>query len=182
MKKSTASSNPTKAPEKPFGGKKHQLKQGKGSSATAPAQDKQAIADIFSGLPKSAPPPAAKTDNPPEVKSKETSMVTSSVRIGKKRTRGETQEAGTMKTSSEGAEALLVAEAAVPEDAGLYREQGPSVAMDDADFFGRGGGKAKRRQGDLTLLSEADVTRYTMKGGVQAGSTPNCPFDCNCCF
>lgn len=177
MKKTPVSSNVGKASANQNAGKKHQLKQ-KGKE-TAPPQDKQAIADIFSGLPKSAPSSAPpKVDKLLEEKSKETVPVNSSVRIGKKRPRGENQE---IVSSSEGVEAAPMAEAAVPEDAGLYREQGPTVAMDDADFFGRGG-KAKRKQGDLTLLSEADVTRYTMKGGVQAGSTPNCPFDCNCCF
>jgi hypothetical protein len=34
----------------------------------------------------------------------------------------------------------------------------------------------------LKMMTEEEILQATGAGGAKAGSTPNCPFDCDCCF
>lgn len=46
------------------------------------------------------------------------------------------------------------------------------------DLFGTGGGGGRKTNDDgLTLIKETEF-----KNKPQAGTTPQCPFDCDCCF
>lgn len=86
---------------------------------------------------------------------------------------------------------------AAPAGDGLYRAKAPAEeAMEMADdaFFGvsrevaKGGPrkiKGRLEPGDeqLKLFTEAELLRMTGAGrNTKAGTTPNCPFDCDCCF
>ena len=88
---------------------------------------------------------------------------------------------------------------------GLYRAPETSLALDDAAFFGEAllrGRRKRRRDGNAEATagdgtSDAWCGRVISRkelaalqhGGVEkrqrnpnAGNTPNCPFDCDCCF
>lgn len=83
---------------------------------------------------------------------------------------------------------------------GLYREKAPDIDMNDAEFFGdaftdavKGKKKtkksgavarkhnAKEMDGLHRMMTEEEVLKIT-SSNPNAGSTPNCPFDCDCCF
>jgi hypothetical protein len=88
---------------------------------------------------------------------------------------------------------------------GLYRPPAASVEMGDDDFFGEaaetssklskkqkarlsaasaGAGVSKRsneKEGVDRIITE-DELRTLTSGKPEAGTTPNCPFECDCCF
>jgi membrane protein involved in colicin uptake len=88
---------------------------------------------------------------------------------------------------------------------GLYRTAAASVEMADDDFFGESAGAstskraAKKKSSSSGATSVQKPKRSLEKEGVdrvitedelmkltsakdEAGTTPNCPFDCDCCF
>lgn len=84
---------------------------------------------------------------------------------------------------------------------GLYRATATSVEMGDDDFFGESvaSASASRKTGKKKTSASAKPQRSLEKEGVdrvitedellkltsgkeEAGTTPNCPFDCDCCY
>lgn len=78
-----------------------------------------------------------------------------------------------------------------PRD-GLYREKEIATSLSDQDFF-----ESWRKKPNITVSKEAEglkaregVDRVVSFNQLQkllshnpkAGTTPNCPFDCDCCF
>lgn len=87
------------------------------------------------------------------------------------------------------------AEATAPRGDGLYHEASSNVSMNDDAFFAIGA-TARRKKGDgrgpkvetfdgCRVITEKDLGREVDKGArnkKDAHRTPNCPFDCDCCF
>lgn len=70
-----------------------------------------------------------------------------------------------------------------PKKDGLYHAPKEELDMSDDMFFSRDGGKNIRRTADgLRLMTEEEIVKATNAGSKKAGTTPNCPFDCDCCF
>jgi hypothetical protein len=87
---------------------------------------------------------------------------------------------------------------AAPGD-GLYRAPDVSVSIDDEEFFGSALRKRKRARDVGTpsatqtssdpwcsrIISRKELSKMQAGGkkrNPNAGNTPNCPFDCDCCF
>lgn len=84
---------------------------------------------------------------------------------------------------------------------GLFRAAAASVEMNDDDFFGEVATTAQRstkrakktarvgarqnvsleKEGVDRVITEDELMKLT-SGKAEAGTTPNCPFDCDCCF
>nr|CCC93163.1 conserved hypothetical protein [Trypanosoma congolense IL3000] len=78
---------------------------------------------------------------------------------------------------------------------GLYREPKKALELSDADFFNmtprkrqKGAGLSDenqdslvRREGVDRIISFEELQKLT-SSNPKAGTTPNCPFDCDCCF
>ena len=131
------------------------------AQATIKKDSKNAMDDIFAGL--SAPAPAAAS-----------SSTAAEGSIGKKRSR---EDGGDKKKGGDGKKK--------EKKDGLYKAPAAEdeFDMDDDMFFSRDGGRSVRRTEDgLRLLSEEELVRATNAGSKKAGTTVNCPFDCDCCF
>lgn len=84
---------------------------------------------------------------------------------------------------------------------GLYRDRSATVEMSDDAFFGESASvdktaKRKKKQrladgesrrgasgsvGFDRIVTEDEIRKMT-SSNAKAGTTPNCPFDCDCCF
>ena len=148
------------------------LKRPKRVEDTAEAGgDISSIQDIFAEL-------KASKASSPKADSDKKLQVEESVPLGKKRPRSPNDEMQSTNSAS-------------TENVGLYRAPSPTVEMNDDDFFGnarkhRGATSSTKKrgadQGLTKVMTEKEVLKYTGRGGAKAGTTPNCPFDCDCCF
>ncbi|ORC92240.1 uncharacterized protein TM35_000044540 [Trypanosoma theileri] len=85
-----------------------------------------------------------------------------------------------------------------PRSDGLYRAPEKTLELSDAAFFdvpsqrrrGRGGkssataeisGDVLQREGVHRIITMEELQKIT-SSNPKAGTTPNCPFDCDCCF
>jgi len=77
-----------------------------------------------------------------------------------------------------------------PRD-GLFRQAEPSVMdLSDEAFFQRGDDKplggvalsSRSAVGVSRVVTEAQIKQMTKAKSKRAGTTKNCPFDCDCCF
>ena len=167
-------SNPQKAHDTEKAAKNGSKAQPTAASALAPAT--AVIADLFTALNKAKAVDTNKAAQPPESKKGD----------DEKRLRPTDNED----------------DDEVPAD-GLYHAPKPSVTLDDDDFFGPSAKKKRRLQkgapeedvqkesgGDSwcsRIISRKELAAMQRGGGKKkkisnAGNTPNCPFDCDCCF